>query len=284
MPINIGDKSVSRIYEGDNEILRAYEGENLIYEAPAPTGRWQRDRDREVAFASTFTQIGDATQSIPETVRPRGIYWLDPHWWVLYSYHMDNSNQHYVLLGRANADGSVNLRYDVSGASSFGGRNSFTDDDLVNHLAFDGTNFYYLDLQNDKIQAYNKDTGKLDSSKVFDVPAGNRAIWADSTTLWIGGNRRMDAYTLATKARDTSKDLVLRSNRPAIGAAYNDGINWYFANSRGVVTSYNVATGARNQAGEFNTQYRPALDIYKRGRVLYITRNLSNIARTYRVQ
>ena len=75
-----------------------------------------------------------------------------------------------------------------------------------------------------------------DSSKDFDTltAAGNTGpdgIWSDGTTMWVSdwGDDKAFAYTLATKARDSGKDISFHNNNDNPSALTSDGTTMWSA-------------------------------------------------------
>ena len=81
----------------------------------------------------------------------------------------------------------------------------------------DGTTLWVLDVEDDKIYAYNLSTKARDPDNDFNTfntlrAAGNRnpyGLWSDGTTLWVTDKTddKLYAYNLSTKARDPNNDF-----------------------------------------------------------------------------
>ena len=78
-----------------------------------------------------------------------------------------------------------------------------------------------------------------------------RGIWSDGATMWVVDNDydKVYAYDMATKARDTSKDISLDATKDWEGIA-SDGVTLWAGdnNSYTTIFAYNLATGARDSA------------------------------------
>ena len=84
-----------------------------------------------------------------------------------------------------------------------------------------------------------------------DSPEG---IWSDGITMWVldGVDRKLYAYTLATGARDTSKEFNVYSVKVPVGI-WSDGITmWVSYRGTQKLHAYALATGARDTSKEFN--------------------------------
>ncbi|MDE0471711.1 MAG: cadherin repeat domain-containing protein, partial [Ekhidna sp.] len=132
-----------------------------------------------------------------------------------------------------------------------------------------------------KLYAYTLATGVSDGSKDLSVniadtnyPSGIYLddteildLWSDGTTMWVLGititgvvgyppdiyNRKLYAYTLATGARDTSKEFDLdRDNRRPL-SSWSDGTTMWVADYvNDKLYAYTLATGARDTSKEFD--------------------------------
>ena len=75
---------------------------------------------------------------------------------------------------------------------------------------------------------FKQAAGFRDSSKDISLHADNAnpyGIWSDSTTMWVVDidDKKLYAYTLATKARDATKDITLDSTKILYSALTSDG-------------------------------------------------------------
>ena len=95
------------------------------------------------------------------------------------------------------------------------------------------------------------------------VPGNNHpaGLWSDGTTLWVANynnapESKIFAYTLATKARDASKDfntLKAAGNDDPRGL-WSDGTTMWVADGRDArIYAYNLSTKARDAASDFGT-------------------------------
>ena len=78
----------------------------------------------------------------------------------------------------------------------------------------DGTTMWVVDRHDNKIYAYNLDTGQRDAGMDFDIlnDAGSHSpqdIWSDGTTMWVADwhDEKIYAYNLETKQRDAGKEV-----------------------------------------------------------------------------
>ena len=100
----------------------------------------------------------------------------------------------------------------------------------------DGTTMWVLDNSDDKLYAYTLATGARDKSKEFSLNSQNsspKGLWSDGTTMWVlddpydplkyGADGRLYAYTLATGARDKSKEFDLYRQNGDSTNLWSDG-------------------------------------------------------------
>ena len=92
---------------------------------------------------------------------------------------------------------------------------------------------------------------------LYALASGNdrpEGIWSDGITMWVldGVDRKLYAYTLATGARDTSKEFNVYSVKVPVGI-WSDGITmWVSYRGTQKLHAYALATGARDTSKEFN--------------------------------
>ena len=133
----------------------------------------------------------------------------------------------------------------------------------------DGATMWVADDGDDKLYAYNLATKARDSAKDFDtlVAAGNsrpRGIWSDGTTMWVVNNnslyptivRKIFAYDLATRQRDSTKDfdtLDAAGNTDPQGI-WSDGTTMWVADRvDDRIYAYDLATRQRDSTKDFDT-------------------------------
>ena len=99
-----------------------------------------------------------------------------------------------------------------------------------------------------------------DASKDFDFPAGDDdplGIWSDGTTLWVSdrSDSKVRAYVLATKERDTGKDIPLTvGSRPT--GVWSDGTTMWVADIEDAkIYAYTLETKQRDEGQDFDTLY-----------------------------
>ncbi len=71
---------------------------------------------------------------------------------------------------------------------------------------------YRIRLRPNGIYAWSRTTRRAATASNIALPAAAadvRALWGDGPTLWLAAGRRLFAVTVATGARDTSKDVTL---------------------------------------------------------------------------
>ena len=135
----------------------------------------------------------------------------------------------------------------------------------------DGTTMWVSDDNAHKIYAYNLATkqtlqtipvtGYGPQDFITLLAAGNtnpQGIWSDGTTMWVLDrfDRKLYAYNLATKARDSSKDFnTLRAARNfGPEGIWSDGTTmWVSDNFDNKLYAYNLATKARDSSKDFST-------------------------------
>ena len=123
----------------------------------------------------------------------------------------------------------------------------------------DGITMYVGDSSNDLVRGYNLSTKMRDTSKDLNIvgalnqnPGG---IWADDETVWVEltghpGDatfnffKTIHAYTLSTRARDTSKDfarLTFRDANAEGGGIWSDGTTmWVAHTAHNKIYAYNM--------------------------------------------
>ena len=85
-----------------------------------------------------------------------------------------------------------------------------------------------------------------------DAPQG---IWSDATTMWVADDEddKLYAYTLATRARDTTKEFSLHTDNGDPWGIWSDATTmWVSDNADGKLYAYTLATGARDTTKEFS--------------------------------
>ena len=101
----------------------------------------------------------------------------------------------------------------------------------------DGT-FYVADPTANRIFAYDVLAQTLDTAKSFSIPNLGNGCYTDGTTMWVtkdNNTRLLEAYVLATKARDSTKDFTVPSyegNYPIQGFARADSGSWWTVRPR----------------------------------------------------
>ena len=127
----------------------------------------------------------------------------------------------------------------------------------------DGTTMWVSDVSDDHIYAYRMSDQSRDTSKEFALADSNdgaqdngspRGIWSDGTTMWVAdiGDDKLYAYTLATGARDTSKEFDTHGDNPSPMHLWSDGTTIWVADwAADKVFAYTLATGARVSSKEF---------------------------------
>ena len=143
---------------------------------------------------------------------------------------------------------------------------------FVGGLWSNGTTIWMVDVVDAKIYAYTLATGARDSDKDIDtlVAAGNTnpsGVWSDGTTMWVANKYestwrdvKIYAYTLATGARDSDKDidtLATYSNWFSSGLWSDCATMWVADYGRpgsdAKIYAYTLATGARDSDKDFDT-------------------------------
>ena len=110
------------------------------------------------------------------------------------------------------------------------------------------------------VGTYTPTPGARHTACDFDTPpaAGNRSargIGSDGATMWVmdSEDSKIYAYDMATKARDTSKEISLDSTQDWVGIA-TDGVTLWAGNNDSATTiyAYSPVTGARNTAKDLS--------------------------------
>ena len=129
----------------------------------------------------------------------------------------------------------------------------------------DGTTMWVADVTDDKLYAYKMSDRTRDTSKEFaladstDAAQDNgspRGILSDDTTMWVAdiGDDKLYAYTLATGARDTAKELntLVAAGNISPMHLWSDGVTIWVADwAADKVFAYTLATGVRDTGKEF---------------------------------
>ena len=103
--------------------------------------------------------------------------------------------------------------------------------------------------------------GDRDSSKDFNtLAAGNtspQGIWSDDTTMWVADSKLNDklyAYTVSTKAKNSSKDIEIGNVNVSAKGIHSDGTTIWVAfnyNSASWLHAYTLSTKARDSNKDF---------------------------------
>ena len=89
-----------------------------------------------------------------------------------------------------------------------------------------------------------------------------QGIWSDGTTVWVVdfSDRKLYAYTLATGARDTTKEFDLTGIQQPYGP-WSDGTTvWVSDYQADRLLAYTISTGVRDSAKEFGLAERTVFD------------------------
>ena len=252
-PIRIGSTEVSKIYVGSTEIGKAYLGENQVFgSSTAARTIWfihvngsavnlrgynanTRMRDTSKDLSLTLTIGSDTIVSDGSTL------------WVVPLIFSGNTNIMAYNAGDLTRDtskdftatGLINIRGSATDGTTiwlFSGRNgraytaatgardSGKDFRVVNNVSgatCDGTTIFFSG--DGIIFGWNVATRTIDRSKDITVTipfTNSRGIATDGTTLWMissSGNTAR-AFDIATRARDSGKDIVIGSPSPGYWA------------------------------------------------------------------
>ncbi len=200
----------------DNEGSRSGEEQKIL--AYSLTGSRYRDP------AKDYRMLGDFGND-----RPRGIWSDGETMWVadqtdnkLYAYHA-----YLALTSRNDKQDFIKTLKAAENNTPKG-------------MWSDGQTLWVVDGDDNKLYAYNLATKARDFDKEIDLaesltdlenednsdPSG---IWSDRTTIWVAdsGDDKLYAYNLATKARDSNKEIDLDSNNSnPSGLWANETIIW----------------------------------------------------------
>ena len=156
----------------------------------------------------------------------------------------------------ATASFAHNTALDFDGLSDAG-------NDYPNGIWSDGTTLWVVDVNDEKLYAYNLATGARIPSKELDTleSAGNtnpRGIWSDGTTIWVTdySDDKIYAYNLVTGARIEGQDfntLDGAGNNKPLGL-WSDGATMWVADSgEEKLFAYGLTTKARIPSKDFDT-------------------------------
>ena len=103
----------------------------------------------------------------------------------------------------------------------------------------------------------------------------SEGIWSDGTTMWVSDNRddKIYAYTLATGAADTSKDITPHTDNGNARGIWSDGTTiWVADGTDRKVYAYTLSSGARVTGKEFSLSggNRNARGIWSDGTTLWV--------------
>ena len=111
-----------------------------------------------------------------------------------------------------------------------------------------GTTMWVVDNTDDKAYAYNLTSKARDASKDISFPTAQtwQAITSDGVTVWAGNNESYTtiyAYTLATGAADTSKNITMSGGNDHAFHLWTDGVHiWVHDQLDKKIYVYNLET------------------------------------------
>ena len=100
----------------------------------------------------------------------------------------------------------------------------------------DGTAMWVADSIDDKLYAYNLDTGAREPNNDFDDVVEPRSspygVWGNEQTIWVVDTTdRLRAFDRATKTRDGAKDIVLNFDNADARDIWSDGTTMWVPDS-----------------------------------------------------
>ncbi len=131
-------------------------------------------------------------------------------------------------------------------------------------------------------QALSQGQGSHDSGKDFDTlkAAGNEnpaGIWSNKTTMWVVDptDGKLYAYALATRTRDSAKDIALHDSNDSPTSVWSDGTTIWVANtSDNKLYAYTLVSGAydytKTVLGLGNVEFVPR-GIWSNGTTLWVS-------------
>ena len=177
-----------------------------------------------------------------------------------------NSDTIWVVNDRNNPNNDI-LAYQRTPAGDYGTRDTSRDIDLddsdnrdASGIWSDGTTMFVVDVNHEKVFAYQLSGGARDTSREFDLDSGHNqaeGIWANADTFWVVNDETGDenvvlAYkrTPATEYgnRDGTKDIALRDagNTDPKGI-WSDGVTIWVVDSEDLrLYAYRLSDGARD--------------------------------------
>ncbi len=123
----------------------------------------------------------------------------------------------------------------------------------------DGTTLWAADAADDKLYAYNLDTGAREPNNDFDDVVDPRSaplgVWGNEQTIWVlSSSDELLAFNRATKASDGDKDIVLNFDNADATDIWSDGTTMWVSDSvDSKLYAYALDGGARQPGQEFNT-------------------------------
>ena len=175
--------------------------------------------------------------------------------------------------------------------------NLHSTNDFPTGLWSDGTTIWVAEESTPaKLFAYTLATGARDTAKDINLYSGwnnpnnhSQGIWSNGVTMWVGdvntkrvGNTntykyKVYAYTLATGARDESKEFYLDDNNNYGKDYWSDGTTMWVADSQDrKLYAYELETGKRDTSKEFDLEgdYDVApYGIWSDGTVMWVADN-----------
>ena len=142
------------------------------------------------------------------------------------------------------------------------------------------------------VVAYNFATRAREPEKDINVFGSKRGMCSDGTTLWVSGGRVMEAFNLATKQRETVKDIPFAANTNSSsqnhGLATDGTTIWETAfdgdnNSLDHVEAYNIITKQRDSSKDFILPIEPngrvsATALWTDGTTMWVKTNFGILA------
>ena len=130
-------------------------------------------------------------------------------------------------------------------------------------------------------------SGARDTSKDFLSLGLSRpqGLWSDGTTMWIstyGDRSKIFAFNIATRQRDSAKDITLDSNNNNPQCIWSDGTTMYVVDYYSKIFAYTIATRQRDVSKDI-TLTRSATGIWGNSTTIWVSSYGHNVIEAYTI-
>ena len=173
-----------------------------------------------------------------------------------------------IELTRTHTQGATSGGADINGLDWDGTDFVYLNSGSPEHIFTDGTTMWVTGSTGDRVYAYNLSTMAPQLLNSI-IGSDGRGIWGDGTTIWIARTSgTLEATTIATGARDTTKDISLGTGVDPEGIWSNGDIMWVV---NGVnIFAYNMDDSTRNSARDISVNLTAPRGIWGDGTTLFV--------------